>query len=61
VWTDLGAALCLVLIIEGIVPFLYPGRWRRAAESLANLEDRQMRRIGFLSMAIGTSFLYFIR
>ncbi|MEC8644512.1 MAG: DUF2065 domain-containing protein [Pseudomonadota bacterium] len=60
-WTDLGAALCLVLIIEGIVPFLYPSRWRRAAESLTHLEDRQMRMIGFLSMIIGTSLLYFIR
>ncbi|MEC8300035.1 MAG: DUF2065 domain-containing protein [Pseudomonadota bacterium] len=60
-WTDLGAALCLVLIVEGIVPFLYPSRWRRVAESLAHLEDRQMRIIGFLSMIVGTSLLYFIR
>ncbi|MFT7133099.1 MAG: hypothetical protein ACI81O_001811, partial [Cyclobacteriaceae bacterium] len=26
-WHDLGVALCLVLVIEGIIPFLYPARW----------------------------------
>ena len=60
-WAELGTALCLLLVVEGIIPFLYPSRWRKAAESLANLKDSQMRLIGFLSMIVGTSLLYFIR
>jgi hypothetical protein len=61
VWNELGVALCLVLIIEGIIPFLYPARWRIAAESLSNLKDSQMRLGGFLSMMLGTTLLYLIR
>ena len=60
-WAELGTALCLLLVVEGIIPFLYPSRWRIAAEKLANLKDSQMRLIGFLSMIVGTSLLYFIR
>ena len=60
-WNELGVALCLVLIIEGIIPFLYPARWRIAAESLANLKNSQMRLGGFLSMMLGTTLLYLIR
>ena len=42
-WQDIGIALCLVLVIEGIVPFLYPRRWRSLAMSLAEIDDRTMR------------------
>jgi len=61
VWTELGTAFCLLLVVEGIIPFLSPSRWRKAADSLANLKDSQMRLIGFFSMIVGTSLLYFIR
>ncbi|MFL2503998.1 MAG: DUF2065 domain-containing protein [Candidatus Azotimanducaceae bacterium] len=60
-WAELGTALCLLLVVEGIIPFLYPSRWKKAVEGLANLKDSQMRLVGFLSMIVGTSLLYFIR
>lgn len=60
-WQDLGVALCLVMIIEGIVPFLYPRRWRHMALSLAEVDDRSMRLAGFGSMLLGTVLLYLIR
>ncbi|MEQ8858795.1 MAG: DUF2065 domain-containing protein [Pseudomonadales bacterium] len=60
-WKDLGVAICLVMVIEGIVPFLYPRRWRHMAMSLAQVDDRTMRLVGFGSMLIGTLLLYLIR
>ncbi len=60
-WRDLGVALCLVMIIEGIVPFLYPRRWRHMALSLAQVDDRSMRLVGLGSMLLGTLLLYLIR
>ena len=60
-WRDLGVALCLVLIIEGILPFLYPRRWRRMALSLAEVDDGTMRAVGFFCMLTGTLLLYLVR
>ena len=59
-WHELGVALCLVLVIEGIVPFLYPGRWKELVSMLAEIDDQTMRLAGFSSMVIGTGILYLI-
>lgn len=60
-WHDLAVALCLVLVIEGIVPFLYPRRWREMVMMLSEVDDRTMRIVGLSSMLLGTGLLYLIR
>ena len=60
-WDDLFAALALVLIIEGMMPFASPGGLRRVCAAFAQLEDRWLRVIGLLSMAVGAVLLYFLR
>lgn len=59
-WHELGVALCLVLVIEGIIPFLYPRRWREMVMMLAEIDDRTMRIVGLASMVVGTGLLYLI-
>lgn len=59
-WQELGIALCLVLVIEGIIPFLYPRRWRQMVMMLAEVSDRDMRIAGLSSMLTGTALLYLI-
>ncbi len=60
-WHDFGVALCLVLVIEGIVPFLYPRRWRETVMMLSEVDDKTMRVVGLISMLLGTGLLYLIR
>jgi uncharacterized protein YjeT (DUF2065 family) len=60
-WNELAIALCLVLVIEGIMPFLYPRRWRALAMTLAEVSDGAMRVVGLVSMLTGTLLLYLIR
>ncbi|MAT51994.1 MAG: DUF2065 domain-containing protein [Porticoccaceae bacterium] len=60
-WLDLAKALCLVLIIEGIMPFIAPTRWRNLAQLMAQIDDRTMRIIGFTSMAIGAGLLFLLK
>lgn len=60
-WQDFASALCLVLVIEGIIPFLAPGRWRGMAAYLAEVDDRTIRAIGFASMVCGAGLLYLIK
>ena len=60
-WHTLAQAACLVLVIEGIMPFLSPSRWRRMANILAQVDDRTMRILGLISMLIGAGLLFLIR
>ncbi|HWV16602.1 MAG TPA: DUF2065 domain-containing protein [Cellvibrio sp.] len=60
-WEVLGKALCLMLVLEGIIPFLYPARWRNLVVRLAVVSDRQLRKMGFISMAVGVGLLYIIK
>lgn len=60
-WKDLLAAFALLLVIEGIVPFANPAWLRRSLLQLAQLGDRELRRVGFFTMAAGLGLLFFIR
>ena len=40
---ELGRAEGLMLVFEGIIPFLSPNRWRDMAASLAEVDNRSMR------------------
>ncbi len=60
-WQDLGAALALVLIFEGLLPFLSPERWRRTLETIRGLSDGQLRNMGLILISVGALLLYFVR
>ena len=45
--------LGLVLVIEGILPFLAPRGWREAMLKIAQMDDRRIRFYGLTSMGIG--------
>ena len=60
-WQDFAVALCLVLVIEGILPFLYPRRWREMVMMLSEVDNKTMRMVGLMSMLLGTGLLYLIR
>lgn len=54
-------ASCLLLVLEGMLPFLSPQRWRATMLQAVQLNDRSLRLIGFGSMAVGVLLLSFIR
>jgi len=60
-WTDLFSALALVLVIEGIMPFISPNSWRETMLQASRLEDKTLRIIGFVSMLVGVILLYAMR
>ena len=53
----LASAVALVLILEGLLPFLNPGAWRRVFERALQLTDPQIRLLGLSSLAIGVTIL----
>jgi uncharacterized protein YjeT (DUF2065 family) len=60
-WRDLGAAVALYLVLEGILPFLNPGGAKRTFVALSQMDDRALRRIGLGSMIAGCVVLFFFR
>lgn len=60
-WDDLLAALALVLVLEGILPFVAPDGMRKAWLSLAGMDNRTLRVTGLLSMLLGLAMLYLVR
>ena len=60
-WPDLAAALGLLLVIEGILPFLNPRAIRRALERMLAVDDATFRLGGAVSMAAGILVLWLAR
>lgn len=60
-WQDLFAALSLVLVIEGMLPFIKPAIWRRTMGRIADQPDNALRLMGLTSMLMGVALLYVIR
>ena len=55
--TELLGALGLLLVLEGVLPFLSPGRFRQALLQFAAIEDRTMRIVGLVCMVGGVLLL----
>jgi len=53
--------LALMLVIEGIMPFLFPDQWRDTFRRLVQLSDGQLRFVGITSMLSGLLLLYFVK
>jgi len=60
-WGDLLTALALVMIIEGIIPFISPKGYKNTMQQLTAMPESTLRSIGFGLMLVGVVFLYFIR
>jgi uncharacterized protein len=59
-WHELVVAACLMLVLEGIMPFVAPQRWRKLIEYAARTDDRSMRIMGLACMLVGVVLLYLI-
>ena len=54
-------AFALMLVIEGVLPFLVPGLWRDTFRRLTEMTDGQIRFVGITSMLTGLLLLYIVR
>lgn len=57
---DLLRACCLMFVLEGIIPFLYPQRWRSLVQTLSTVDDNNLRMMGLISMLLGVGLLYIV-
>jgi uncharacterized protein YjeT (DUF2065 family) len=56
-WETFLNAVALMLVLEGMLPFLSPQTWREAFKKMTEIEDSQIRFIGLTSMLMGLALL----
>jgi len=54
-------ALALMLVLEGVLPFLAPGLWRDTFRKITQMSDGQIRFVGLSSMIVGLLLLLWAR
>jgi hypothetical protein len=60
-WTEILTAVALLLIIEGMLPFVGPDRYKQLVAQIAQLSDNQLRIFGLSVMITGLLLLFFVR
>jgi uncharacterized protein YjeT (DUF2065 family) len=60
-WADFGAALALVLVIQGLIPFLSPRGYKNMVQQMALMSEQVMRNVGLMLIVVGLLFLYLVR
>ncbi|MBN8728776.1 MAG: DUF2065 family protein [Xanthomonadales bacterium] len=60
-WSELSAALCLVLVIEGLFLLVAPERWKRMVEQVRALDGRTLRMVGGGMVGVGLIALQVVR
>jgi uncharacterized protein YjeT (DUF2065 family) len=52
--------LAMMLVIEGLLPFMLPELWRETFRKLVSLSNGQLRFVGVIAMLSGLLLLYWI-
>ncbi len=60
-WTEILTAVALLLIIEGMLPFVRPGRYKQLLAQVMRLSDNQLRIFGLSAMIAGLFLLFIVR
>jgi hypothetical protein len=58
---NLLLALALMLVLEGLLPFVAPNAWRETFRRLIRFSDGQIRFVGLTSMLVGLVLLMIFR
>ncbi len=59
-WHDLWVALALMMVIEGILPFVNPAAVRKMLWAVLQMNDHSIRVGGLITMLIGVATLYLV-
>lgn len=60
-WADLWAALALVLVVEGLIPFISPRGYKNMVQQMTTMPEQMLRSVGLVLMIAGLLCLYLVR
>lgn len=59
--TEILTAFALFLVIEGMIPFVGPGKYRQIVAQMSELSDNNLRAVGLVTMIAGLLLLFLAR
>ena len=60
-WADFWAALALVLVLEGLIPFISPRGYKNMVQQMAEMPEQMLRNVGLVLIIAGLLFLFLVR
>ena len=60
-WPTLLMAFALMLVLEGLLPFVAPRAWRETFRRITELSDGQIRFLGLSSILVGMVLLFILK
>lgn len=60
-WEDLLSAVALMLVLEGLLPFVSPKGFRDAMQAMLEMNDKQIRSASLFAMIAGAILLYVVK
>ncbi len=60
-WPTLLMAFALMLVLEGLLPFVAPKAWRETFRRITELSDGQIRFLGLSSILVGVVLLFILK
>ena len=60
-WKEILTAVALLLVIEGMLPFIGPSRYKQLVTQIARLSDNSLRTFGLTTMIAGLLLLFIVR
>ena len=60
-WSEILTAIALLFVIEGMLPFIRPSRYKQLVAQISRLSDNQLRTYGLTAMIAGLVLLFFVR
>jgi len=59
-WHNIVMTLALLLVLEGIMPFLNPSGFLKALRAISQMNEKQLRASGLVSMLVGILIMYML-
>ena len=60
-WTELLTAVALVFVIEGLLPFIAPNRYKQLVAQIVSLPEGSLRMFGLTAISVGVVLLTILR
>ena len=60
-WADFWAALALVMVLEGLIPFVSPEGYKKMVRQMAAMPEQMLRNVGLVLIILGLICLYLVR
>ena len=60
IWQEILTVISILFIIEGLIPFISPSKYKNFVSSMSKLNTNNLRILGFISMIFGVLLLFLV-